>query len=376
MSPIDPLSILFPKLLLDPSSRKENFPRFQLGEILSGAVIEQLDDQHALVQLKGQEVLVESQLKFSPKAQLRLQVEEVEPKVILRLLPQESSPTRSLDALLKKYLSSDWPVENLGNKLSGLGGPLLGSLPADLQESIKAFISLFKNLSLGDSFFQNPALPREIILQSGLFWESKLRELARSPLKGSPEGIIKGDLKGLLLRLQSKFEAFTDEGPHPEDRAAVKELIDGLGQLAQKIEFYQILNTVSSEPQEDFFFLIPLWFQNNPQFVEVGISLPDKDTPDSEKGSLSILFLLDLPSWEKMKIEVKLKEKNLYGQFTMTDPEAAAFVEQALPALTSRLQKMGYQPFLQLFTEPPEKIEQTLFRERMKGSDSLFNAIV
>lgn len=76
-------------------------------------MVQQVDPQHAFLNLRGQDLLVETQVFLPPGVKLQFRVEEVEPKVILKLLPSESPEEQKIYSILKRLLSGDVPLEDL-----------------------------------------------------------------------------------------------------------------------------------------------------------------------------------------------------------------------------------------------------------------------
>ncbi|MCX5906262.1 MAG: hypothetical protein NTY64_03495 [Deltaproteobacteria bacterium] len=374
MANIDSPAIISPKLLLLSSSGKEKIPTFQPGEILDGVLIEQLDPEHAILRIKGQSLLVENQLPLPEKSELTFQVEEVTPKVILRLLSPEGFQGGAAVPLWKRYLAADVPLEKLMSWISGLKDAPLNAMPAEVRESFTQLLSFFSQWGLNESLLLDPTRLKEILLQSGLFLESKLSRLSQETLR-DPAG-LRHDFKSLLLQLQAGMKGWLEsEVPGPE-KAIARNMTQGLDQLLQKLELYQILNTSQTDLQDKMFFLIPTAIQNQPGFIELGIFFPPPDPAEQSPEETALLFLLHLPDWGKMKIEVKVKDRGIYSQFILTDPRVVKFIEEGLPALAGRFQEIGYQPHLQAFWQPKEKIESSLLSEIIQGSSSLFNIVI
>jgi hypothetical protein len=119
-----------------------------------------------------------------------------------------------------------------------------------------------------------------------------------------------------------------------------------------------------------------VWFENQPQFLELNISLPRQGSKGREEESLSVLFLLHLPHLGRMNIEVKIKGKSLYCQFRVTDPEVEKFMDPFLADLKTRLSSLGFQSHLQLSTEPLTHVSSSLVSEVGDELKSLLSIVV
>jgi flagellar hook-length control protein FliK len=184
-----------------------------------------------------------------------------------------------------------------------------------------------------------------------------------------------GDLKGLLMKLKSQLNSLLVQNEISEP-TAMKDLVKGLGQFVDKIELYQLLNLNQADAQGKILLFFPLWVQNNLQFVELNFSFPRQDGEAPEKEGLSILFLLHLPDWGRMRIEVRVKGKGLYCSFMVSDPEVKKVLNQALPELSRKLNRAGYEPLFQVSVESMERMGQSLVPDMEKWTDSLLNIVV
>ena len=77
-----------------------------------------------------------------------------------------------------------------------------------------------------------------------------------------------------------------------------------------------------------------------------------------------------------MKIEVRVREKGLYGSFTVSDRGVKEILEQALPRLSARMNQLGYDSLFLVSAEPAERISRSLAPKIEKGVDSLLDVIV
>ncbi len=369
-----PPSISTEYILVNPRSGESPIP-FQSGEILRGTVIDPVDPLHTLIRIKGEEILVENRaVSLTQGRELTLQVEEIHPKVILKIIPEESLPGARVESFLMKYLSSDCPLEKLAENLAGLWGMSAERMDPEVQDTLKQLFSLLNRfsslLSPGDS-----GQLREIVAQLGLFWEAKLRRLIEGQGKNSFDSLLEGDLKGLLLKLKAQLNSLIVQNRLPEPMG-IENLFKALDQFVDKIELYQILNLSQADSKENLLLLFPLWVQNHLQFVELNFSFPRQGAATSAEEESSILFLLHFPDWGRMRIEVRVKEKTLYCSFTVSDPMVKEFLERALPELSARLHQIGYGVLSRVSVEKAEKISSSLIPEMERWLNSLLNLVV
>jgi hypothetical protein len=353
---------------------------FREGERVTGKVIGQIDAHHAVLRLKGHNLLVETYVPLAGQEEKTFQIEATSPHVILKLLPEGVGNNSPAD-WLKKYLSYDVPGEDLVEKLSGLWKTDTEAFPPGIRETVRQFLKLLQSFSM-EELSQNPDSIREAMTRSGLFFENKMKQWVEGDLNETVASLLKGDLKGLLLKLRSELN--TTSPPIESQKGGVQggghsimELLGkGVDQLIQKLELVQLLNLVQSNPREKIFVLLPVWFENQPQFLELNISLPRQGSKGREEESLSVLFLLHLPHLGRMNIEVKIKGKSLYCQFRVTDPEVEKFMDPFLADLKTRLSSLGFQSHLQLSTEPLTHVSSSLVSEVGEELKSLLSIVV
>ena len=335
-------------------------------------IIDPIDSAHAIIRIQGQELLVETRQVNLPRNQeVTLQVEEVQPQVILKILPEEIPPGREVGLFLKKFLAADVPLDQLAEKLSGLWKIPQGTLTPEVQENLNQLLVLLMSFepSSGDwTRLQN------ILGQAGFFLETRLKHLieGRTPPQGH---LWQEDLKILVKKLRGQLDALLTQ-EKVADRSLIEELGRALENLADKIELYQILNVPRDDSQERFLLFLPLWVANHLQFAELSFSFPRKETPEERPGELSLLFLLHFPDWGRMRIAVQIHGQKLYGFFSVTDPEVKNILERAFPDLSAHLTRLGFEPHFQTSVESPEKMSLSLIPEIESGADSLLSIVV
>lgn len=374
MSILETPSLAFSKIYLLSLAGKGRIPLLHPGEILEGILIKQLDSDHAILNLRGQNLVVENRLPLPAGEKYRFRVEEASPKVVLRLLLGENPPEPPIGPMLKRNLSGDFPVEKLMQWMGDLQKTPIQAWPAEIREEISLLLAFFRSGGPGSAHF-SPSHLKEVLLQSGLFLENKLLRL----LQGwslDAGNIRKMDLKSLLFLLRAKAETLLAQETPGIEGKSVSDLKQAVDQLLQKIELYQLLNTNPTDLQDKVFLLIPLGIQGQPQFIELGIFFPSKEREEAKEGETGLFFLLHFPDWGRLKIKVKIRDQALFSQFTLTDPKVAQFIQEGFPALAARFREMGYQCHFQVFVEPQEKIESSLFGEMIKDCRSLFNIVV
>jgi hypothetical protein len=375
---LDEIKIFFPSLFLplpEGSRGPEKIPLFRPGDQVQGRVLQQVDAHHFSLQLGGRTVVVESNVSLPLSADLIFRVEEAVPRTLLKWLPPESPEDAPTVSFLKRALTADIPLEQLAAKMSHLE-EVKWMAPAE-KETWKQFLHLFHRFSLSELESQGPHLLEKLFSQSGFFWESKVQQWIEGGRQEPVDLLAREDLKGLALKLLDHLrELAGSSGPKSGEAGTLENLKQDLGSFLQKIELYQILNLRPSDSPDRFFLFLPLWLGNQLQFVEFNLSLP-REKSDPEKGNgFSVLFLLNLPDLGKVRIEVQIKEKDLFCRFVVSEGEVSEFLKQGLPLLRERLEGLGFQPSLQMTAGPAEMEKEIHLQDLERESQPLLSVVI
>ena len=330
-----------------------------------------MDPHRFLLQAGGQKVWVESRVPLPPSGDFPLRVEETEPKVILKLLSPQNPGELRVDSFLKKYLSADVPLEKLAERLSLLAKAGSQGIPPSVQGPLEQVRSSLR--SLPDLSALHPDALQMLVEKSGFFWENKVKNWLEGA-RGEPlSQVLREDLKGLGMRLLAQLQS---AGRKEGDPARVEDLKQDLESFLQKVEFYQILNARNPEQTDRLYLFFPLWLGPHLQMVELNLSFPKRDSSQEGKDGFSLLFLLNFPSWGKVRIEVQMREKTLFCRFLVGAGQVAEFIQGGFSSLRAQLEKLGFDPHLQASVEGQETRRGTIAQELGKEAPSLLSIIL
>lgn len=351
-----------------------NVPSFRLGEILQGRILRQMEPHRFLLQLGGQKLWVESSVPLPLSGDFLLRVEETEPKVILKLLSPQAPGELEIYSLLKKYLGADVPLEYLADRLSLLAKAGSQGIPPSVQgplEQVRCFLE-----SLPDLSALQPDTLQMLVEKSGFFWENKVKNWIEGA-RGEPlSQVLQEDLKGLGMKLLAQLQGMGRVGTQEGDPARVENLKQDLESFLQKVEFYQILNSRSPEQTDRLYLFFPFWLGPHLQLVELNLSFPKRESAQGEEGGFSLLFLLNLPSWGKVRIEVQMREKTLFCRFLVGNGQVAEFIHRGFSVLRAHLERLGFDPHLQASVESEEITRESVVQGLGKEASSLLSIII
>ena len=355
------------------SSESKNLP-IRLGEILRGTVVQSLDPHRAWMKFGDQTILVESKISLPQNTELAFVVKEIWPQIILRLLDGNSADPQ-VASLLKKYFSSDVPLEKILEQLSSLWEAEKEKWPLPLQKLREQFQLFIERFSFPRE--SSPQALRDLVADSGLFWEARIKQWMEGRGNAPFVQLLQKDFKGFGLKFLAQLkEGFPQGKAAGEAFQAVGELLDGLEGILRKIEFYQILTHQPPEGQERMFLLLPFWLGTHLQFVELCLSFPREKEKASGEEEHTLLFLLQLPELGKLRVEVKVKQKNLFCIFLSPDPGITRFIQASVPNLEKRLEYLGFHPHIQAGAQSPEKWNLAFLAEVDQDLQSLFSITV
>lgn len=338
------------KLHLSRDQTKDFLPKLHLGEELEARVIKPMGDNRALIQLKGFEILAETGSPLSQGSNITVRVQQLTPRVIFNLLPQHANSVDTSACLLKTYLPNQSPLGEIIERLQGLLSEKWltedHGLNKPFYQNLKTVLS---NIVFNQDKINNPEFLMNLITQSGLTYESKIRRLlSKGSMHESFGGQIDGDLKGLLLKILEGsnlrggliHSVFGGEGLSGEK---IGLLMQAARDLVENIELTQITNSVTKQEGDYVYLQIPLAFQDGIDNAELYLFY-DRKRKDNErnKEDFSLVFLLSMEEMGNIRIDVNVKKNDVYCRFTVKNEEIAQFINDLLPRLRDRLLSMGY----------------------------------
>ncbi|HSR10398.1 MAG TPA: hypothetical protein VLS90_03065, partial [Thermodesulfobacteriota bacterium] len=300
--------------------------------------------------------------------------EGVDPRITLRLLPPETTGEETIASILKKNLSADLPRTGLAEKLTAAAALASSGVPSPAARSIENLMTFVKGLSSG-LFSGDAAEVSKALNASGVFWENKVGTWAEKET-GPAADLTREDLKALAAKALAELTVGA-AATAPGDSARAQDGKQGIEALLRKIELFQILNLPPPDGGDRFHFFLPFWMENRFQFVELNLDFPKKAAGGGrDRREASILFLLQLPALGKIRIEVQVKDRDLFCRFLVSGGEISEFVSAALPGLEERMRHLGYRPFLQAAVAEGKKLEEGAADMAREISPGLFNIVI
>ncbi|MBN2539060.1 MAG: hypothetical protein JXB09_03320, partial [Deltaproteobacteria bacterium] len=197
------------KHLLHIQNRVNALPPLSVGEVVQATVVEKVGGKGVLIDVKGARILAESELSLKGGTKGFVRVEQLLPRVILRILQSGGEiPPRPLSSDSKDFLnifmngSRELGREGLGELVSYLG-----------KQDLEDIRGMIRSLVFSEQSTHNPLFLKEYVHKIGYLLEGTLKKLLeRKP--GSDRSDIKS-LKALLLRISDRLDILEKNGNAP-----------------------------------------------------------------------------------------------------------------------------------------------------------------
>ena len=335
---------------------------------MEAAVLEILAPGRVRVAIKGEALQARTQTPLVPGQRLLVQVEQLSPRVVLRMVAPGEASREKLLAHLRSHLVQQEP---LGEPLLRLRGLLQAALRAPAQGNEPRGLSgprpLMESLLrlLDRAVFQEPGkeaktLP-ELFRLLGLTLERDLRRMVEGRGK-VPEDFpptLKSEALRLLARIprpepssQGRAPALRPDSPaseaSPERPAAPASGPEGFQAtlrqaaetLVRNIEFQQLLNALNHETGRPLYFQIPLAL---PEGLATAELLVEQRDGSAQRGSrvYTLVFLLDLTRLGFLRLEAVLRDSRVDLHVWTEREPVSRWIREAFPELRQRLAERG-----------------------------------
>ena len=348
------------RISLQPGADSPALLPLSRSEIIEGRVLQSSSLNNALLLIKGRRVMAKTHVPLSEGSMLSLRVQDVSPVPILRLIDIKSADFEVVRSsiILSAIQQNVWKA--LLDNIYHYGLP---------KDAISPFRELMSSLSMRLFFSPSTELLRTFIDQSGLRWESKLREvlLNRSLNRESLNSLIQWDLKGLtskLLTLQ------TQKG-------------NSLKRLVSTIQDIQLLNKFGVEQKGKIFLPIPIQFPDGHFTVgQLLIRFPrsqkdERKGQKAERAGTRITFLLELSRLGPLRADLTVKGKEIKGRFLLTNEVAKQRIEASIPMFVERMKQRGFSlQSLDCYCMDPKVVTQPLITEIMYDQGNTISVVV
>ncbi len=213
------------------------------------------------------------------------------------------------------------------------------------RESTRTLALVKKIRDLVDSFTLSPdrdyngTTVRNLVRDSGLMWESKLRNLITGQAekniiitRDTVDSLIEGDVKALSMKGAEQPENLRHN------------VAETLKTFSESLEKMQLLNSQTADDSGKYLLPLPYVHDGNLRFGQLFIDLDRKKEAreDDKDRIIRVAFLLSMSRLGPVQAGVAIYKKSITGEFLVGSQEVKTLVDDALPGLARDLSAKGY----------------------------------
>lgn len=317
--------------------------------MLEGNVVRVLHQGRAVINIEGLGITADSNLPLKPGDRVKLQITEIQPKVVLSLLSREPGQLDLLSTRIRDALPAREPLSKLIPELLAQ----LRSRPDTDTGTSGGLVESIESTVIGPDNASKISIPR--ILESlGLRREALLRARAEGT---PPDGEVGRDLRTLLARELRNRNAEVGPGEN-------RNRSDRLRSLAENLELIRWLNSVPRK--EDSAQLLPLLFHlPGGEWTDVEVYFLKKQPETDEDGDetaasappFRVLILLDMPSMGRIRADAFFQRESLHLSFHVEREETRDLIERKGQELVRALEARGWNIHLGVRTLPAHMLK-------------------
>jgi hypothetical protein len=329
---------------------------WRVGQTINALVSDRMPSGGLLLTVGRQSFVTTRDIPVQPGARIMLEVQQVEPKLVLRLV---SAPVPGLGTINSDSVIGGGAAQ--ANQPTGQGlSQLMAALTAASSSRSVASQLNFQNYArlLASNFLSAGAITadtfRAAFLLSGIFTESLLSADRSTQAARST--------KTILLAIRGSIaSAMHGSGLTAEERAALSRLLGNIDALIGSMTNHQI----SSIPQDG---TPPRWVSSLPlqwgeKLIEIEIEIQHRPSTENEESpgwQLSLRFELD--ALGAISIFIGMRGNRLTVDILSSEEGSTQYFVESMPALKNQLVMAGLE-VNRITAETVSKSEQTSKRD-------------
>ncbi len=342
---------LIPPIIISPE-RSDNLFRIQtkgnilpplsVGEIVKAKVVEQFGDRNVLILLKGKRIVADSALMHNKGDRVKALVEQVQPRVILRVVGNHTSPSLIIRENIGFYRLNPTGLIDFFNEANRIFSQKdLGNLFSLLgKQNVTALLKMVQSLTLSQSTLKADFF-KGYIYNLGYLMEKELGgALTRKFGKASAVKKASHNLKGLLLALKNKLHGLTTD----KKNHGMEKLLRFVDLSLKSIEAHQISNVVLQERDNVYFFNIPMLFPDGTGLAEVFLEFDDGNSKEGgPQKNCKMVCMFTMDALGDIVVETTIENRKLKCEIHCQDQTICDFIISFLPEIKERLDAAGYE---------------------------------
>lgn len=321
-------------------------PLFSIGEEVTIAIGQRISDRQYLVTVKDRMILADSEAPLQTGNELRVRVDQLHPRMVLRILSENAAPRNIFAENLRFFRANPQGLlTNLMQSEDLLTQAILHPrISLLLHDDIRNLLQLIRTLRYSQATLGNRDYLRNYATELGMLMESDVKKALLKGEQGLRNNGAPCGVKGLLYSLAEKLSALLGDDTLPDQiRLLLQQLQECAEKTVRTIENHQILNVMLRETENMSMLQIPLLFPGGMTLAEVFIQDDDHaDSPSGDRCSFIVALLFDLDMLGHMLIELRMHDKRLDCSLKCSEEAVQAFIFSHLPELQKKLIDVGY----------------------------------
>ncbi|MBN1547902.1 MAG: flagellar hook-length control protein FliK [Syntrophaceae bacterium] len=326
-----------------------NLPDLKVGDKVEATVTEKLGESRVLILLNGTQLEADTTLPLQVGQKIRVQVENLQPQILLRLIAGEPESTPEiLTGFLKVYRSNPQAL----TELFQAGGPLLDPetlktiSSTQLREQSQTLAKMFRTLIFSKETIGNPFFIKDFVNRSGLALEHTLAKMVQENISLKVrDPVDAGNLKSGLLKLGAEIREWLAAKPDipQEEVAKLLRLAEFSERSVHTLETQQALNVLSRDQDNRFMIQIPFAFPHSMTMQDIFIEFDGNRQTDREEGApFRVVLFLNLDRLGEMMVDVGIRGEDLTADLSCQKVDTMSLVTARLDALKENLASLGF----------------------------------
>lgn len=314
---------------------------WRVGQVINALVVDRMPSGSVLLNAGGREFVTPLDLPVQPGTRLHLEVQQVTPQLVLRLLngSDKSSSLPGAESLARPTQLGNGPAGTMSLGGGATAASVLSALAT--QPNLRALVNQSPVLaslltSLSSQVLQSGTLSAgllsQAVAQSGLFTEANL-------LAGR-SGSLRTNTKTQLIQLQRGIADISVTNLGIEARAALSNLSDLTNAALANLNQQQLISMPQENPGQRWAFNLPLEWAGSVTDLSMTIE-HDKENHDPEGGETKdewrVHLGLELPEVGKLQSLVTLSGSNISVSFTSDSESVRKVFESSFGELRDRM---------------------------------------
>jgi hypothetical protein len=327
-----------------PTSKIQSIASLTVGEKLEVLVLQGNSGHEVLLQVKDATLKAYSPLPLQSGETLTVRVDQLHPKMILRItLPEDASIFKS-NELLKSYRSNPNALREIILSVRDMAGsenlPALEKLLSkeDIQNLVRNLNKIIiskKNVT--DAFFIKDSL-----MALGMGDEQRLYQAISDPsiLLGEKNNMT---LKRILMKTSSvHFDTSASMASLGHNSLKIEQMIKLADLATRVIESLQIVNFMAMEQDGLFVLHLPFQFHEDIRTQDLYIE-SDRSAGGKKSGfKYRIVLFLDMDALGQMAIDASYQDKAIRLTMKCSEPYVCEFMQTLSQDLRETLIRSGY----------------------------------